>query len=410
MFNFGGGDAAGHWNFLVVIGAAVLGVVLIFGLLNLLENRRARGFVAVFLVLPVLLLGFLAMTALVVRSRIGAEREDETRRQAEAAMLQSGVRQPALPGPGDVMVVLSPPDKAEAGKTPDDSISVKIHQDDGSGKGTIIYVKANRMLESLGKAFLDTIRHGTEKETEPEKPSPTPTAQAAVSPSGPAAPPAKAAAGPPSKPPTTPAVKQDPIREAIQVIESLSKSAAGVGATRKTSPRTAAKPRAPANNLASQSEVVYEETVTAYGKDATDSQAALDDELQLALARYMEGRFGPEAADQIEIPADDLRKCVALEPKETVELKGLGPMVRTTGVVRFNKAFQARIDQEWAKVHLSEKFWYLGGGLGAVMLLLAVGYGYLKIDLATHGAYRWRLRLAAIAIVVGIAAGIAVGY
>ena len=42
-----------------------------------------------------------------------------------------------------------------------------------------------------------------------------------------------------------------------------------------------------------------------------------------------------------------------------------------------------------------------GGGLAAVLWLLAVMYGYLRVDLKTGGAYRGRLRFAAVLAILG---------
>ena len=394
MIDLGGeGSATVNWSLVLLAGAAVLGIVLLIGLLNLLDNRRTRGFVTLFLVLPLLALSFLAVTGRVVHVR------------SRAAVPASG--------DGDVTVVLSPPDKTDTGKAADDGISFRIQQDEGTGKGMIIFVKANRRLESLGKAFLDAIRHSGEKESEPGKSPAAPTTEVAAAPAGPAAPtrdlqPAKPASAPVSKPTVPPAETQDPTRQAIQVYEAISKSAAKWGAKRRTTPRTASKTGAPAGKALPTDDVAYEETVTAYGRAATDSAAALDDELQLALKGYVQDRLGDEAAERVVLPAGELRKCIASKSQETVDVKGLGPMVCTTALVRFDNAFQTRIDREWVRVRLPERLWYLGGGLGVVLLPLSVGYGYLKIDLATGGAYRWRLRLAAVAILAGmVAAGVA---
>ena len=282
---------------------------------------------------------------------------------------------PGEPKEGNVTVVLSPPDKETAGKETDDRISLKIEKGGPTGKGTIIYVKANRMLEALGKTLLDTIRdHGSEKKTEPAGPS-APPAQpvvAAVSQPhvpGPDTPPAKPAAAAPSK--QSPAI------------------------TAKTAPRVPAKAPAAAKRTPPRSGT-SEETVTAYGKTAADSEDNLDLELQKAFSQYVERRLGAEAAGEVSFPAEEIRKFLVDTSQEEVESGLLGPIIRTTAVVNFDKAYQS--------YRLSQRLWYLGGGLGVVLLMLSVIYGYLKIDLATAGAYRWRLRLAAAGIVLGTAA------
>jgi hypothetical protein len=333
---------------IVLIGAGLLGIVLLIGLLTLLANPRTRGTVMGLL----LVVGFLAVTGWFVRVRTVEERsgQDKAWQAMEAQLRPQPVpEQPA--GDENVTVVLSPPDKATPGKAADEGISVKIQPGGGTGKGTIIYVKANRMLEALGKALLDTIRE--QGDAVPAK------SAAASSPKTPRAPAGKARTAPPP---------------------------------RAKSPSASAKAPPPDS-------AAYEETVTGYGKTEAECVANLDDELEKAFSRYVQRRQGTEDAGEVQFPAGDLRKFIVRSSRDEVESGTLGPIIRNTAVVNFDRAYQT--------FRLSQRLWYVGGGLGAVLLLLSLAYGYLKIDLATGGAYRWRLRLAAATILVGMAAGAA---
>ena len=111
----------------------------------------------------------------------------------------------------------------------------------------------------------------------------------------------------------------------------------------------------------------------------------------------------PEAAEEVQFPADEIRDFIVpgSQVDENVESGLLGPITRTTVRVYLGKAYQ--------RFRLPQRLWYLGGGFGGVLLLVSVVWGYLKIDLATAGAYRWHLRLAAAAILLGMA-GTAVAF
>ena len=374
----------------VVIGVGLLGIVLVIGLLTLLANPRTRGTVVGLL----LVLGFLAVTGWFVRVRTSEERlrQDAAWQATEAQLRPQPVpSQPA--GDENVTVVLSPPDKLSTGKSGDDRVSVKIETHQQTGKGTMIYVKDNRVLEALrknlldkdrladigrhvvldaiGMNLLDTIRRSTDKETEPAKLA---TPAAAPPAPGQDAVPAKSAAASSPKTPRAPAGK-----------------ARTAPPPRAKSPSASAKAAPPGSSA-------YEETEPAFGKTQAECDANLDDELEKAFSRYVQRRQGTEDAGEVQLPADELRKFIVRSSQDQVESGTLGPILRATAVVDFERAYQT--------FRLSHKLWYLGGGLGAVLLLLSLAYGYLKIDLATGGAYRWRLRLAVATILVGMAAAI----
>jgi len=373
----------------LLIGVVLLGVVLLIGLLSLLANPRMRGPVLGLL----LVLGFLVVAGLVVHDRTVEERSrQDPAWQAMEARLRPQPQLPAPPGGDNVTVVLSPPDKSSTGNSADDRVSVKIETHQQTGKGTTIYVKDNRILEAIrknlldkdhladigrrvvldaiGMNLLDTIRRSTDKETElarletPAPASPAPGQDAA---------PAKKSVGAP--PPKT-------IRTQV-------------GAA-KTAPPHAAKSASGPAKTSPPGRSVYEETVTGFGKTQAECEANLDDELQRAFSSYVRRRQGTEDAGEVQFPADELRKFIVRSSQDQVESGTLGPILRTTAVVDFERAYQT--------FRLSHKLWYLAGGLGAVLLVLSLAYGYLKIDLATGGAYRWRLRLAAVAILCGMAA------
>ncbi len=143
----------------------------------------------------------------------------------------------------------------------------------------------------------------------------------------------------------------------------------------------------------------------------------LPDRLQAAVDEYAAAYIGPEARGHVRLPLDYIRGEIVKEEWEQqrphlMTPKGEIPETRkvmTTlhALLEFDQVVNARLEEEWDKVVVAQRIGGVGTLAGAVLLLLAGVYGYLRIDLATGGRYRGRLRLAAAtAILVLIAAGL----
>jgi hypothetical protein len=75
-------------------------------------------------------------------------------------------------------------------------------------------------------------------------------------------------------------------------------------------------------------------------------------------------------------------------------------------LLEFGRKVKDRILEARQGALIARRLWLAGVGLTAALALLAVLYGYLKIDLATAGGYRGRLRLAAATAILGVAAAV----
>lgn len=85
------------------------------------------------------------------------------------------------------------------------------------------------------------------------------------------------------------------------------------------------------------------------------------------------------------------------------------PMVRLHALLEFDREVNARLDEAWRRAVVRGKLWALGTAGSVLLLVLSACWGYLKTDLATGGAYRWRLRVAsglaiAMVLLIGLAA------
>jgi hypothetical protein len=134
-----------------------------------------------------------------------------------------------------------------------------------------------------------------------------------------------------------------------------------------------------------------------------ECEARLPQALERAVAQYAAVYLGDdEAASQIRLPLDFLRTKVVAEEWEEPFDSSVGPMVRIHALLRFDRAANARIDEAWQRRVVEARLWGLGTALCGVLATLAVAWAYVRLDLATGGAYRWRLRMAAALVILAI--------
>lgn len=141
-----------------------------------------------------------------------------------------------------------------------------------------------------------------------------------------------------------------------------------------------------------------------------ECQRQLPEVLRRAVDQYVALYLGDEAlAARIELPAEFiLRQVVKAQWEESYE-SSVGPMVRWHALLLFDKQLNAQIDEAYHRCLVQYRVLRLGVLLAGVLALLAAAWAYLRLDLATGGRYRWRLRLAAGAAILGvIAAGWAI--
>jgi len=137
--------------------------------------------------------------------------------------------------------------------------------------------------------------------------------------------------------------------------------------------------------------------------------------LRAAVAEYAATYLGRGARGQVRLPTDYIQREIVkdeCEQKKEVKISPEGQPEKFADVLylhvllEFDRAVNARLEEEWHQALVAERL----GGVGALGVLVFVFLGavwsYLKIDLATGGAYRGRLRLVAgTLILIAIAVG-----
>jgi hypothetical protein len=134
-----------------------------------------------------------------------------------------------------------------------------------------------------------------------------------------------------------------------------------------------------------------------------DCDAELPGELQKELNGYIELCVGqPGGTTRVVLPFAFLREEVVKgEWEEAIQSPSVGPMTQLHVLLQFDHKVKDRILEDRQRGVVAGRLWLGGGGLAGLLWLLAVIYSYLKIDLATGGAYRGRLRFAAALAILG---------
>ncbi len=114
-----------------------------------------------------------------------------------------------------------------------------------------------------------------------------------------------------------------------------------------------------------------------------------------------------ECAD-IRLPTEYLRQQLVKDQWEETREYSVGPMTHLHVLLQFDRQVKDRVVEENRRVVVAGRLKAVGRWAAAGLVMLTVAFGYLKIDLATDGAYRRRLRLAAVLALLALIAAVVV--
>jgi hypothetical protein len=148
----------------------------------------------------------------------------------------------------------------------------------------------------------------------------------------------------------------------------------------------------------------YQRVVTAGPWDSrAKCDAMLPAEIERGICSFIGQYLNEEAAARVRLPADYVNAEIFREQYAELVDTSVGQMTQVHALLRFDRRVRDRIQEEWTRIRMEKRLWYAGGGLAGVLLMLSAVYGYLKIDLATRGAYRGRLRVLSAALIFAVA-------
>jgi hypothetical protein len=133
-----------------------------------------------------------------------------------------------------------------------------------------------------------------------------------------------------------------------------------------------------------------------------ECDAKLPEALQAALDHYVETAIGPDAVGMIQLPVEYLRRNVVVNQWEETRQYSVGPMIRLHAQLQFDAHGKGRVLDAYRQAIVVGRLWAVAAWAAMGLSLLTVCFAYLKLDLATAGVYRGRLRWAAAAAILGL--------
>lgn len=138
----------------------------------------------------------------------------------------------------------------------------------------------------------------------------------------------------------------------------------------------------------------------------SECQSALAGRLESAVGEYAAMAVGPQAKGRVHLPLAYVQQNVVKDQWEEWKQyePPLGEMVKMHVLLSFDREASARIEDAWKQVVVDRRLRVLGAAAGVLLALLATAWGYLRLDLATDGRKRGRLRLGAAAVATAVMA------
>lgn len=144
-----------------------------------------------------------------------------------------------------------------------------------------------------------------------------------------------------------------------------------------------------------------------------DALAALNAKLLLQTEDFIvQHLHDPRARTLVRVDLNTIReKLVPTANRYDEQIQvSIGPMYQSHALLEFGPEFQGEITQRWNALREESRLLQLGLVICSIMLFVAVAFGYLRVDHATHGRQSSRLQFmaaAAILLIVGSGAAVA---
>ena len=125
-----------------------------------------------------------------------------------------------------------------------------------------------------------------------------------------------------------------------------------------------------------------------------ECEANIPEVLQAAVNQYMDRYLGRQWMGYVQLSPEQLSQLVVAEYEETRDFS-FGKMTQIHLLLSFDQKAKELIDDAIVAQLFANRASVAGTGFIGLWLFLAVIWGYLKLDLATKGAHRTRLRVTA---------------
>lgn len=135
---------------------------------------------------------------------------------------------------------------------------------------------------------------------------------------------------------------------------------------------------------------------------------AIAPKLRATVMSYVDDVLGVDAAHEVQLDADLMKRLRTNDYLETVTSSSVGPMQQLHVLLEFDDDARNEFKRRWHAAVLKDRLARVAVGSSVVLGLLAVAFGYLSLDLRTSGQRRGQLRLVAAAAILLVATGAAI--
>lgn len=147
-------------------------------------------------------------------------------------------------------------------------------------------------------------------------------------------------------------------------------------------------------------------TIATAGPYATPQECRekLDEAIRDAVRHYVGGHLSHRSGVEIELPPSFIHNELVRHEWLVQSEYSFGPMYNLHALLVFDKTTNEAIDRHFHDGQVRGRLGYAGAGAALVLALVGTLFGYLKLDTLTRGYYTGRLRAAAAAAILALAA------
>lgn len=141
-----------------------------------------------------------------------------------------------------------------------------------------------------------------------------------------------------------------------------------------------------------------------------EAETELEEQIRLAVDDYLNEAIAPDAAEQVELPTDYIRREIVRDQFTEVHQRSFGTladdvyMVDLYAQLEFSRQVRDEAKARYRQAVVEDRLWLTGFSLAAALGLLGTVFGYLRFDEATGGRRRGRLRFVAAGAILALAA------
>jgi hypothetical protein len=110
-----------------------------------------------------------------------------------------------------------------------------------------------------------------------------------------------------------------------------------------------------------------------------ECDARLPEEVQKALNEYVRICLGERMPSGVVLPEAEFRQAIVKDQQEEVRRYSVGPMVNLHVLLEFDRVVKQRILEQLRQAAVGRRIWVVGAGMAALLAVLGVFYGYLKL-------------------------------